>query len=186
MDNILCVTEEEHPRPIFEHEHIENLREWQRVCLNTFTNVDQKKTINVICDYRGRTGKSSLAGMLWSKNLCTIHPFCSTQKGMMRSVCDLPKTNGYLFCIPRCISEKNLAEVFAGVEKIPVLNSSVIWMFTYTLPKLNLLSTDRWKFWEIDSRYRLVPYGSRSRVVLPVGEANIEGNSLILEEKFNS
>ena len=130
----------------------------------------------VICK-KGGGGKSTIA------SLCNIYhnmldlPPCNDFKEIIQACCDMcyketrdPK--GVFFDLPRAMPQGQLCGIFAGMEQIKKgklfdfrykykewwIHSPSVWMFTNSVPNLNMLSKDRWQLWQIDENHCLVPY----------------------------
>lgn len=147
------------PRQIKE---IKELRQWQKKVIWSADKWDPR-SINVIVDKKGNSGKSVLS------MYCAVHkigeriPFANDFRDMMRMVMNLPTSKMYIFDIPRALDKKALRQFFGGIEEIKsgmafddryefkrkFFDSPTIWVFTNAQPEADWLSNDRWKFWEI-------------------------------------
>lgn len=160
------------PEPIYiprQIREIQELRLWQKKVVWSANKWDPR-TINVIVDTKGNSGKSILS------MYCVVHkigeriPFANDFRDMMRMVANLPTSKMYIFDIPRALDKKALRQFFGGIEEIKsgcafddryefkrkIFDSPTIWVFTNTLPDAEWLSHDRWKFWEINEWQDLV------------------------------
>jgi len=75
-----------------------------------------------------------------------------------------------MFDMPRAMNKDRLYQFYAAIETIKdgyayddryhftekVFDCPNIWIFTNRMPDTTLLSTDRWKFWEISEKNELV------------------------------
>lgn len=129
------------------------------------------RTINVIYDQVGNSGKSTFAGYMRVLKKARPLGFCKDYKDIMRMVMDLPTSRAYFVDVPRAIKKDKLYDFWAALETVKDgyayddryhfkeknFDCPNIWVFTNILPNLNLLSKDRWKVWVIKDQ-ALLPY----------------------------
>lgn len=156
------------PRQIRE---MDGLRPFQQYIVDN-AKVWDKRTINIIYCKEGNVGKSLLVGYCRAHKIGRALPPVNDQKDLLRMVCDLPTSRMYLFDMPRSMNKDRLFQFFSAVEtmkdgyayddrytfKEKVFDCPNIWIFSNSLPDLNMLSQDRWKIWEINSNYELINY----------------------------
>lgn len=147
------------PRQIRE---IENLHPWQCSVLEKSREWDTR-SINIIHDTGGNIGKSTLATYMGVHKLGKQIPYCNDYKDILRMVMDMPTASCYLIDMPRAICKDKLFQMYSAIETIKsgyayddryhfkdkYFDCPNIWVFTNVLPDANLLSQDRWKYWEV-------------------------------------
>lgn len=149
------------PRQIRE---IETLRPWQSAIVELSKQWDTR-TIHVIYDRNGNNGKSILTTYMGVHKLARTLPYVNDYKDIMRMVMDMPTCNAYIIDMPRAINKEKLFQMYAGIETVKsgyayddrysfkdkYFDCPQIFVFTNTIPDLNLLSRDRWSIWTIDN-----------------------------------
>jgi len=120
--------------------------------------------IDVILDTRGHIGKSAFCEWLeYQQRACEVPPIRDMQD-LVAFIIDQPVSQAYLIDMPRGMKKDKLAEFYAGVETVKNgflydkrykgrkkrIERPRIFIFTNTMPVLSLLSTDRWKVWQVD------------------------------------
>lgn len=147
------------PRQIRE---IKFLWEWQQYIVDHCGDWDTR-SINVIIDTKGNSGKSTIKGYMRAYGLGRPLPFANDYKDIMRNVMDIPTSTCYLIDMPRAIAKDRLFQFFAGIESVKdgyafddrykfeekFFDCPNIWIFTNAVPERTLLSNDRWVFWNI-------------------------------------
>lgn len=155
------------PRQIRE---INKLYEWQQHIVDNY-DVWDTRTINIIIDAKGNTGKSTLIGYMRAHKLGFAIPYCNDFRDIMRMIMDVPTKRCYLMDMPRAIKKEKLYQMYSALETIKngyayddryhfkekVFDCPNIWVFTNIFPDLSLLSQDRWVIWKIKNNI-LVPY----------------------------
>lgn len=153
------------PRQIRE---IKQLYPWQESLIE-FSGEWNTRHINVIIDVFGNIGKTTLATFMSLKGMGRSIPFCNDYKDIMRMVMDMPTSRCYLIDLPRAISKDRLFQLYGGIETIKsgyafddryhfkekFFDCPNIWLFSNVWPDEDLLSRDRWRFWEIGEDKRL-------------------------------
>lgn len=154
------------PRQVRE---MEVLRYFQKAILDDI-GVWDKRRINIVYCQEGNLGKSSLVGWVRAYKLGRVLPPVNDYKDLLRMVCDLPTSNFYLFDMPRAMNKEKLYQFYSAVETIKdgyayddrysfkekVFDCPNIWIFSNVLPDRDMLSADRWKFWNINNAFELV------------------------------
>lgn len=149
---------------------IKELRPWQQGVLDKSKVISRH--VNLIIDFNGNIGKSTLVGYACTRKLAQNIPFCNDFRDIMRMIMDKPESNLYFIDLPRALKKDKLNQMFAGIEQIKGgyafddrysfrekwFDSPEIWVFTNVQPKLKWFSADRWKFWEISDKDELVKY----------------------------
>lgn len=144
--------------------HIKSLRPGQQRIIDSATNNIDFRCVNILVDFKGKHGKSTICQWIECHRLGRSIPFCNDYKDAMRMVMNLEKewhSPLYIFDVPRGLEKKKLFQFFSAVETIKdgtayddrykfkkmIFDSPVIWVFTNKIPDITLLSADRWKFW---------------------------------------
>lgn len=132
-----------------------------------------KRTINMIYCKEGNLGKSMLVGYCRAYKIGRALPPVNDQKDLLRMVADLPTSKMYLFDMPRSMNKERLYQFYSAVETIKdgyayddrytfrekVFDCPNIWIFSNSLPDLEMLSADRWSIWTINKEnYELEEY----------------------------
>ena len=131
-----------------------------------------KRIINCVYCKEGNMGKSLLVGYCRAHKIGRALPPINDSKDLLRMVCDLPTSKMYLFDMPRSMNKDRLFQFYSAVETIKdgyayddryhfkekVFDCPNIWIFTNTLPDLEMLSEDRWKVHTINQSYELEEY----------------------------
>ncbi len=151
------------PRQVRE---IEKLFPWQQYVVDHCNDWDTR-IINVVVDYSGNTGKSTLVQYMRAYGLARKIPFSNDYKDICRMVCDMPVSKCYLFDMPRAINKDKLYQFYAAIEEIKggyafddrynfkerCFDCPNIWVFSNSKPDESLLSKGRWVIWNVsDSR----------------------------------
>jgi len=147
------------PRQIRE---IKKLHPWQQSVIEKSAEWDTR-SINIIHDTEGNIGKSTLATWMGVHKLGKQLPYCNDYKDILRMVMCLPTSKCYLIDMPRAICKDKLFQMYSAIETVKsgyayddryhfkdkYFDCPNIWVFTNVLPDADLLSSDRWKYWEI-------------------------------------
>lgn len=138
------------------------LYSWQKKIVDS-AKVWNTRTINVIIDLCGNIGKSTLGTYLTVHKLGRSLPPLNDFRDLMRIVMNTEKVKLYVFDIPRGLPKKYLGPLYSGIEKIKdgyafddrysfkeeFFDCPNVWVFTNEPPDESLLSSDRWKVWEV-------------------------------------
>lgn len=150
---------------------IKELYPWQEYIIKDRFNWDTR-TINIIFDKEGNKGKTTLKTYIGCHEIGRAIPFSNDFRDIMRMVMDTEKKSLYIIDIPRALKKDQLFQFFAGVEEIKngyafddrykfreeYFDCPNIWLFMNIIPERDYLSKDRWKVWEINPDFELVPY----------------------------
>lgn len=177
------------PKPVYipRQFRIDSLLPWQQYIVDHYDDWDSR-CINIVYDPEGHKGKSVLVGYMCTSGLSQKIPYCNDYRDIMRMIMGTNKKRIYLIDLPKALGKDKLATFMSGIEtlkdgycyddryhfKEEWFDSPNVWMFTNKIPDQNLLSKDRWKYWQI-SNTNLVSYDPRS---LSVEIENIYGASL--------
>lgn len=131
------------------------------------------RTINVLLDEKGGSGKSTLVGIMSCAKQCSQLPPLNSGRDVLRAVASRPIAHAYFLDLPRSFGPDHAkwSEFYAAIEMLKSgyafderyhykevrFDSPAIWIFCNTMPKLEYLTTDRWKIWRIaedESRLR--------------------------------
>jgi hypothetical protein len=143
---------------------IKQLYPWQQQIVND-ASVWNTRTINLVYCPVGNKGKTTLVGWCRAYGIARVLPSVNECKDLLRMVCDMPTSTMYLFDMPRSMNKERLYGFFSAIETIKdgyayddryafkekSFDCPNIWIFSNSLPDFNMLSTDRWKIWEIDA-----------------------------------
>lgn len=133
------------------------------------------RKVDCIIDTSGNNGKSTIAAIADLRYGCIDMPFINDADKLISSLCDIliakqERKPGIIFIdMPRALSKDKLFQLYTAIEQIKKgkvwdmrnsykewwFDSPRIWVFTNEQPDTTLLSTDRWRFWEICSEKNL-------------------------------
>lgn len=153
------------PRQVRE---IDKLRFWQLTIIES-AKIWDTRTINILYDPIGGTGKTTLKTYIGCKKIGRALPFMNDYRDLLRIVMDTPKVPLYIIDIPRALKKDHLFQFFSGIEtlkdgyayddrysfKEEYFDCPVVWVFMNTIPDLSYLSSDRWKFWRFNEKKNL-------------------------------
>ena len=142
------------------------LRPYQQAIVDECSKFDLRK-INLIWDTTGNCGKSLLSEYLEYEGLSEEIPPFRMMDDIFQWVCSRPKKRSYIVDMPRGMKKDRLGDFYSGIE---VIKNGVaydkrytakkirfdrprIFVFTNTLPNLELMSKDRWEIWKIDEDF---------------------------------
>lgn len=146
--------------------------EWQKK-LYQLVQQEDDRTIKVIYDATGNAGKSIFCEyLMYNKLAFEIPPLRSMEDIMQMSMCIKPQ-KCYLIDMPRGMKKDKLGEFYSGLEclkngymydkrysfKMRRIDRPQICCFTNMLPKMELLSADRWELYRLEGG-DLVPMDS--------------------------
>jgi hypothetical protein len=150
----------------------------------------EDRCINVIIDRKGKEGKSTYIMWGWTHGLFMSLPYMNNSKEIMQAVYDLPASNCYFIDIPRAVEKNKMNEFMQGMENLKdgrcfdprygfrqkAIQKPHIWLCMNCEPhNMNsMLSTDRWKLWEITSERELIEYKRENNVSLQMQMQNNE------------
>lgn len=160
------------------------------------------RSINVIVDPVGKTGKSSFTTWMayygHAKYMPTL--FDTGMKIMGFAMDNSHKT--YFMDMPRAQPKNALRQLYSAIESLKdgqlydwrykgrqvTVNPPAVWVFTNEFPKTNWLSADRWRFWSITETGLAVCFApppaderpkKRQRVQEPDGDAALDDEDLL-------
>lgn len=142
---------------------IEQWRPWQQTIIDRYDEWDPN-CINMVYDPDGWLGKSTISGYLGSSGIGLEVPseLCMKDpKDVMQYVYGFPNKRIYLFDIPR--ADHHTQRMWRTIESLKkgyvydirnrakrrYMDSPNIWVFSNTMPNPAMLTTRRWKVWEI-------------------------------------
>lgn len=149
------------PRQI---KHINTMRPWQQTIIDSGKEENfDARTINILIDTSGNSGKSSLKTYMGVNHLAQTIPYRNDYRDVMRMIMSAPKRPCYIIDLPRALRKEEMRQFISGVESLKdgyafddrytfkqmYFDSPCIWIFTNVVPDLSMLSRDRWKIWEI-------------------------------------
>lgn len=141
---------------------VDSLRPWQQSVLDSLA-LPPGRTINVIIDNVGNRGKSTLVGWLEIHGHATNLPWTGTYKDLMPVVLGSKNRKAFTLDIARAMRDHDTTEIYGALEHIKdgrafdlryayrhvMFPTPHVWVFCNKPPKLELLSQDRWKFYNI-------------------------------------
>lgn len=127
------------------------------------------RTIDLVWDTTGCCGKSLFSEAMEYDGIAEEIPPFRMMDDIFQWVCSRPKKKCYIVDMPRGMKKDKLGDFYSGIE---VIKNGVaydkrynatkvrfdrprIFVFTNTLPNLDLMSRDRWKIWKIDKLWQL-------------------------------
>lgn len=148
---------------------IKELRPWQQQIIND-SKIWDTRTINIVWDETGNHGKSILKTWVGVHKIGRALPFENDYRAILRMVMDTPKVPLYIIDIPRALKKDHLYQFFSGIETLKdgyayddrykfreeYFDCPCIWVFMNTIPDLDYLSKDRWKFWTFSKQGNLI------------------------------
>lgn len=170
MDIDKTYTNDNNSRLTKDVQKIEKLRPWQSK-LRTILSKYDERTVDIVYDPVGNSGKSTLAKYMIVNDDVELLPNINCYKDIMRMAYSVGEKKIYLVDMPRAIKKTQLEEFFAGIETLKsgycfddrytfkrrLIDRPRICVFTNTMPNLKLLSKDMWKIWTIKGN-KLVAY----------------------------
>lgn len=156
------------PRWSRQMEEMEPLKPWQE-SLKIIAQEWDMRYINVIWDPTGHHGKSIFAEHMEYHGLALDLPMLKDIESLIQFCFNFPDQKCYMFDMPKAMKKTNLAEFYAGVE---ILKNGKVWdkrykgamrrmdrpqiiIFSNLLPRMDLLSPQRWKIWTITPELEL-------------------------------
>lgn len=142
---------------------------WQATVKSLCEKFEMRK-INLIWDTTGNAGKSLFLEYLEYNKLAEEVPPFRLMEDIFQWVYGYPGKNCYIFDMPRGMKKDKLGDFYSGIEVIKNgvaydkrnfpkkvrFNRPIIFVFTNTLPCLDLMSKDRWVIWEISKDKELI------------------------------
>lgn len=147
----------------------DRLYPWQRHIYESGSILDFR-AVDLLYDPRGSRGKTVAAFLTMLEGKGIVVPPVNDAKELMQSCCDICMSSGerspgpFFVDMPRAMGKDKLYGIYSAIEQIKngylydlrynfkkwMIDSPRIWVFTNTLPDLDLLSADRWRIWVID------------------------------------
>ena len=157
------------------------LRPFQKNILESAKDFDPRKIDLIYCP-NGGSGKSTIASLAELLHGGFDCPPVNDSKELIQSVCcylvdrQIREPKIMFFDMPRAMDKKFLNGMYSAIEQIKKgkvfdlryhykcwwFDSPRIWVFTNSLPDLNLLSNDRWRCWTINEFYELEHYSTNN------------------------
>nr|QTE03354.1 MAG: replication-associated protein [Emberiza rustica CRESS-DNA-virus sp.] len=151
------------------------LRPWQQVIWDS-SEWWQPRIVNAVVDPAGNSGKTTIASLMELHDRALDLPPTNDKKELIQSLADIliakrmRKPKCLFIDIPRADKQDKLFGLYAAIEQIKKgkvtdtrycykewwFDSPVVWVFCNTRPDVNMLSSDRWKFWSINENMELV------------------------------
>lgn len=156
-------------------------RPWQRFAEKLVTQLDDRY-ITLIYDTVGNSGKSIFCEHMEYKRLATEIPPFRSMEDIMQCVMSMPVAACYLVDMPRGMKKSKLGEFYAGLEVLKNgaaydkrysfhkkrFDRPQILVFSNALPVFDLLTPDRWKIYEMQSDYSMIPYQEQEKTYHPL------------------
>lgn len=153
------------PRQIREITH---LRYWQLQVVESAKKWETRQ-INIVYDEKGNHGKTILKTYIGCHKIGRALPFCNDYRDLLRIIMDTPKMPLYIIDIPRALNKDKLFQFFSAIETLKdgyayddryhfreeYFDCPQIWVFMNVIPELNMLSSDRWVFWQFTPKGNL-------------------------------
>lgn len=156
---------------------VDNLFPYQQTIWESADDFDPR-TINLIIDYNGNMGKSTIASVIDLYGRGIDLPCVNDAKQLIEATCDIlmateNRTPGIVFLdMPRAMKQDKLRGIYTALEQIKKgkvvdlryhykewwFDSPQIWVFTNEKPKLKWLTRDRWKLWSVNDDFELIPF----------------------------
>lgn len=151
------------PRQIRE---ITTLYPWQKSIIDK-CNLWDTRHIDLIVQPKGNVGKTILTGYMESYGYGEVVPYCNDYKDLMRMICCIGAKRCYLLDLPKALNKDRLHSLYAGIETIKDgrayddryhykklrMDCPNIFVFTNTIPDLEYMSMDRWRFWKVENNH---------------------------------
>lgn len=147
-----------------------SMYEWQEQVL-AMAQEEDDRSIKLIYDKIGNNGKSIMCEYLeYNRKGYEIPPMRQMEDIMACCMC-LKAQKCYLIDMPRGLKKDKLGDFYAGLESLKNgvcydkryafkkrrMDRPQVIVFTNTLPKWDLMSTDRWEVWEMTPELTLEP-----------------------------
>jgi hypothetical protein len=155
---------DEKPKPMPRQlKNITQLYPYQQEIIDRVLYNWDNRSINLLYDKEGCSGKSTLALYCMYHKIGRRLPLSNEYKEIMANVMCMPESGLYFIDMPRSINKNKLREFYAGIETLKdgyaydtrykftdkFFNSPEIWIFSNNLPKFKELTKQRWKIWVI-------------------------------------
>lgn len=144
------------------------LRPWQVQVEDSMNHWDDRK-VDIVIDTRGNSGKTTVALHCMLHHSAIRLPMHCDGVKLIQATCNQlmakkeRKPSHIFIDMPRALAKERLGGLFSAIEIIkagPVYDernvykewyydSPRIWVFTNSVPDMNLLSDDRWNMWQL-------------------------------------
>lgn len=164
---------------------IDKYRPFQITISEMCKQFNERGLCNVLYCKEGNTGKSTLAhtqrlffgGIVLPSQNDAYRLSCTCMN--LLSAKNIRSNVNIFFDLPRCMPEKKeLRGLFAALEQISTgyiyddrnkykdwdFDTPNIWVFTNKMPKLNMLSEDRWRLWTLNDDLELIKYVEKCEI----------------------
>lgn len=156
---------------------MQTLRPFQKHILSTAKDFEDR-IINLIYDSNGCNGKSTVAALAELLHNGIDLPPVNDAEQLIQSCCNICMDKNIrdptpiFIDLPRAMNKDRLNGIYTAIEQIKKgklydlrykyktwwIDSPQIWVFSNIEPDLHLLSSDRWRVWELDSNFELIRY----------------------------
>ncbi len=153
------------PKPKYIPRQIRDIVElygWQKTVIE-ISKIWDTRHVNMIIDKVGNKGKSTLVQYMRCNDLACKIPFANDYKDIMRMAFCMGEAKCYIIDLPRAINKEKLYQLYSAIEELKGgfcfddrqvfrfrdFDCPNIWVFSNCIPDPGLLSSDRWKYWQI-------------------------------------
>ena len=144
---------------------IKRLFPFQKTIMNSCS-IYEPRIINILINVNGNEGKSIICQYLDVHELAVMVPSINDYKDMIQYCMCRRKTPAYLIDLPRAMKKEKLGSFYSAIETLKSgflfdlrykghvkhIDRPVVWVFTNTMPDINNLSLDMWRFWKIENK----------------------------------
>lgn len=141
---------------------IKELRPWQMTLKENLIK-DDDRCVDILIDKDGNNGKTLFSRYMQIFHNAQIMPMVNDYKDLMRMAYSLREKKIFFIDMPRSIEKKKLKQLFGGIESLKggyayddrytfkqaLFDPPRVCVFTNVEPKLEYLTKDRWRLWEI-------------------------------------
>lgn len=146
-------------------------RPWQETIVQ-WCNQEDDRSIKLIFDQQGNSGKSIMSEYLMYKGLAFEMPPFKLMEDIMQCAMCVREQKVYLIDMPRAMKKDKLGEFYAGLEalkngmcydkrynfKMRRMDRPQVIVFTNVLPDFSMLSRDRWEVYTMTADFSIVTY----------------------------
>lgn len=141
---------------------------WQQFVIDKSSEKPDDRGINIVIK-KGNVGGTTLALWMSSRGLACYIPPLEKGEDIIHMVMAKAPSSCYFIDLPRAYDQKHLRSMYSAIENIKngyvwetryefkdkMFDSPHIWILTNTMPKANLLTSDRWCYWLISDDKKL-------------------------------
>lgn len=152
-------------KAMMSHFEANSLYPYQQYCFDQSTEYNHR-WIDLFLDQTGHLGKSAFCEWLEYMGKAVEVPPLRDMQDLVGFVMDMPESTCYMIDMPRGMKKDKLAEFYAGIETMKNgylydkryhgrkkrIERPRIFIFTNTVPVLDLLSADRWRIWHLQDK----------------------------------